>query len=217
MSNQIAAVIFDFGGVIIPGAGDANALADQATPFGRIEARYGLEPGTLWAAHYETETWRRLRVGEGTAELWHASVHEALLGQVDAETARAILAELGEPRPVEFNEGMIELIQRLRGRVKVGLLSNAAPGLEEELAGHYRIDHLFDDIINSATVRLAKPDPRIYALAAERLGVDLRRCFFTDDLPHNIEAAREAGMTAHQFDGYEGLVRALQAAGVDCG
>jgi putative hydrolase of the HAD superfamily len=110
---------------------------------------------------------------------------------------------------------MIDLIQRLRGRVKVGLLSNAAPGLEEDLREHYRIDALFDDIINSATVQLAKPDPRIYALAAERLGLPVAKCFFTDDLPHNIEAARAAGMVAHQFAGCSGLREALLAAGVD--
>jgi len=211
----IEAVIFDFGGVIVPGGGNIEALTDENTPFGRIEKEFGLQPGTLWRAMYQNPTWERLRVGEGTHELWHASVHDALLQQTDPETARAILVRLGEKRPVEFNEGMIELIQRLRGRVKVGLLSNAAPGLEDDLRNHYRIYDLFDDVINSATVRLAKPDPRIYRLASERIGVPLERCFFTDDLEHNIEAARQVGMTAHQFKGYEGLREALIAAGVN--
>jgi len=213
--TQLEAVIFDFGGVIVPGAGNTEALADTTTPLGRIEQEFGLEPGTLWRAQYMNETWERLRVGDGTHELWHAAVHEALLEQTDAATARAVLQRLGEPRPVEFNDGMIELLQRLRGRVKVGLLSNAAPGLEENLRDHYRIYDLFDDVINSATVRLAKPDPRIYTLAADRLNVAPAACFFTDDLAHNIDAARAVGMTAHQFDGYPRLHEALIAAGID--
>lgn len=215
--TDIQAVIFDFGGVIVAGSGpNANGRHDDSL-FGRTERRFGLAPGVLWQAHYENPTWHRLRVGEGTREGWLESIYEALLAHTDVASASAVLAALAEPRPPEFNEGMLELIGRLRRRLRVGLLSNAAPGLEDDLRERYGIYDLFHDVINSATVGLAKPDPRIYALASERIGVPIGRCFFTDDLPHNVEAAREAGMAAHQYEGTPGLVEALLQAGVDTG
>lgn len=216
----IRAVIFDFGGVIVPG----SPTNGTESPYSAIEAAHGLPAGFLWKAVYlENPGWMRLRVGEGSEEEWFGAAREAIAGVAGEARADAIVAAIvatrAEGRSLPgtgktFNEGMIELIERLRGRVRVGLLSNAAPGLEADLRDYYQIAHLFDDIVNSATVRLAKPDHRVYHLAAARHGVSPKECFFTDDLPHNVEAAREVGFTAHQFDGYPGLAEALRAAGV---
>ncbi|MEO9254453.1 MAG: HAD family phosphatase [Tepidiformaceae bacterium] len=208
----IEAVIFDFGGVIIPGSPMSDV---QPSPYGLVEQQFGLEHGALYRAMYlDNPVWLKLRVGEGTSDIWHASVREALLELTDAPTAQKVLGMLTKKDPAEFNEGMITLIKRLRRRYKVGLLSNAAPGLEDDLINHYQIYGLFNDVINSATVRLAKPDPKIFALAASRLRVPIDHYFFTDDLLHNVEAARTAGMTAYQFDNCVGLTAALEAAGV---
>jgi len=58
---------------------------------------------------------------------------------------------------------------------------------------------LFDDVLCSADVGLAKPDGRVYELAARRLGLAQAECLFVDDLESNVEAARAAGMHAVQF------------------
>jgi putative hydrolase of the HAD superfamily len=217
----IEAVIFDFGGVIVPGSprgGDPNS------PMAILEREHGLPAGFLWPAVYlENTGWQRLRVGDGSYEEWDVISREAIARVSNETTAVAVVAALNASRPqgpglagkpAVFNEGMIDLIERLRPKYRVGLLSNAAPGLEDELRTHYGIYDLFHDVINSATVRLAKPDPRIYHLAAERIGAPITSCFFIDDLAHNIESARETGMTAHEFAGYGGLAMALQEAGV---
>ncbi len=219
MPSSIRAVIFDFGGVIIPGdmGGDG--------PFARLERQFGLDEGYLFRALYlENAGWRRLRVGEGSEAEWEAVSLATLSAVKDDSVARQIMAAWAEHRPQgsglslqkpTFNPGMIDLITRLRGRYTVALLSNAAPGLEGELRGHYGIHDLFHDVINSATVRLAKPDSRIYHLAAARLALAPEACFFTDDLAHNIASAREVGFTGYVFDSCEGLMAALRAAGVD--
>jgi putative hydrolase of the HAD superfamily len=219
----IRAVIFDFGGVIVPGS-PANGTA---SPYAAIEQAHGLPAGFLWKAVYlDNPAWMRLRVGDGTEADWFSAARSIIAGVTGDERAdvvvEAVLATRAQGKSLPgtgrtFNDGIIELIERLRGNVRVGLLSNAAPGLEDDLRDYYGIAHLFDDIINSATVRLAKPDHRVYHLAAARHGVAPRECFFTDDLLHNVVAAREVGFTAHQFDGCDGLVEALRSAGVEPG
>jgi epoxide hydrolase-like predicted phosphatase len=47
----------------------------------------------------------------------------------------------------------------------------------------------------SGTIGIRKPDPRIYVLAAERLGVAPERCVFVDDLGGNLKPAKALGMT----------------------
>jgi FMN phosphatase YigB (HAD superfamily) len=55
---------------------------------------------------------------------------------------------------------------------------------------------LFDVAVISAEVHLHKPQPEIYLLAAERLGVEPAQCIFVDDLRENCEGAETVGMTA---------------------
>ncbi len=114
-----------------------------------------------------------------------------------------------------IDEDVLSLARNLRPRYKVGMISNATKNLEEVLENHHGIMDLFDVIINSARVGVAKPDARIYHLAAERLGVPVSACVFTDDLAHNIEGARAAGMHAFPFRGVADMERQLRALGVE--
>ena len=54
---------------------------------------------------------------------------------------------------------------------------------------------LFDHVIESAKIGLRKPDPRIYAMMVETLGVDPKNCVYLDDLGVNLKPARAMGMT----------------------
>jgi putative hydrolase of the HAD superfamily len=56
------------------------------------------------------------------------------------------------------------------------------------------IDEVFDVVVDSAFVGTRKPEPEIYAITLERLGLPAEACAFLDDLEVNVEAAREAGM-----------------------
>jgi len=79
--------------------------------------------------------------------------------------------------------------------VRTGLISNSW--------GKGRYDRsqfpvLFDGVVISGEVGLRKPEPRIYELGAERLGLEPADCVFVDDLPGNLKPARDLGMaTVH--------------------
>jgi epoxide hydrolase-like predicted phosphatase len=96
-------------------------------------------------------------------------------------------------RGMRPEERMVEAVRAARaGGVRTGLLSNSWS------TGHYDRDllaELFDAVVISAEVGLHKPQPEIFRLAADRLGVEPERCVFVDDLRENIEGAEAVGMT----------------------
>ena len=73
------------------------------------------------------------------------------------------------------------------------------PARVRRWAQHYGLDRLVDLMIFSDEEAMAKPDARIYHLAAARLGVQPDEAIFVDDVPRNVEAARAVGMLAVHF------------------
>ena len=96
------------------------------------------------------------------------------------------------------------------------MLSNADSSLRDRLEREMAIHHLFHDIVCSAEVGLAKPEPAVYMMAAERLGIPPSDCIFVDDLDTNVEAARQVGMAGILFrlDKGDDLRAQLAALGV---
>ncbi len=203
MSGERAA-LFDFGGVL---------LRQDWADYDAFGERHGLPPGALSHALYGTGKWRELQVGRGDRAVW-AEAAIASLREHCGDRAEAVFREW-RARPVRRHEPNIALARALRAAgTRIGLLSNAAPDLRELIVPHFGVDIAWDDQVVSGLVGLAKPDPAIYRLAAERIGVPAERCFFIDDVAANVEAARGTGMTAHQFVGdYAALHEALRAAG----
>ena len=95
------------------------------------------------------------------------------------------------------------------------MLSNADVSLRARLERD-GLSALFDDIMVSAEVGLAKPEAAVFHLAAERLGVAPAECVFVDDWDNNVEAAREVGMRAvlYRVDKGDDLRAQLEALGV---
>ena len=186
------AVIFDYGGVL---RGDGREVWYGA------DATAGLRPGTLWAAWHDIPEYRLSREGAIDGLEFRAAIHRALIPVAgDAEQAEAALATL-EARLAALppiDGAMRALLDRLRAsaHVKLGLLSNANRGFTERLRMRGVAD-LFDDVVVSGDVGLAKPDPAIFRLAAKRLGVAHDACLMIDDQAQHVEGARAAGLRAH--------------------
>lgn len=188
----LRAVIFDYGGVL---RGDGREVWDAA------DATASLPPGTLWAAWHDIPEYRLSREGRIDGLAFRAAIHRALIPVAgDAETAEAALAALETrlARLPPIDTEMRALIDRLRAarRIKLGLLSNANRGWTERFRARGVAD-FFDDVVVSADVGLAKPDPAIFRLAAERLGVVPEACLMIDDQAQHVEGARAAGLRAH--------------------
>ena len=74
---------------------------------------------------------------------------------------------------------------------------------------------LFDHVIESAKIGLRKPDPRIYRMMVEALGVDPKNCVYLDDLGVNLKPARDMGMTTIKvIDGAQAIEELEAATGL---
>ncbi len=117
--------------------------------------------------------------------------------------------------PLRPMEGMGELVGELKGMgYGIYLLSNASVRLPEyfdRIPG----SQYFDGRIVSAQWKLLKPHQEIYETLFREYSLTPEECFFIDDSPQNIEAARQAGMPGAVFHGDVALLRrALNAAGI---
>lgn len=73
------------------------------------------------------------------------------------------------------------------------------------------MSRLFDPIIYSHEVGLAKPDPRIYDLTTQRLGTAPDKVAYLDDVPENVDAARAGGWHAVLHEDTPTSIAALEA------
>jgi len=200
----INAIIFDLGGVLIQ--------VYQEERFRNLEARWGLLPGQVADILWHSRDHGLAEVGAITdAEYWRRIAPR--LGLHTPEAVSAFQQDVYGP--VVVTQSMADLVRRLHGLYRTGLLSNASDAVTPEfIAERYGLGGLFDVEIVSALVGLAKPDPAIFRLALERLGTAPEATIFVDDYPPNVAAAAALGIQALHFTGYEALIAELEQRGV---
>ena len=144
------------------------------------------------------------RSSRGEIALTMAEQGFAELAQIPFEQVADELAQ--NPRNTE----LIEFIAKdLKNKFKIGFLSNVAKDRTKELFTDADIA-LFDDIILSFQVGLAKPDPQIFVLAAQRLGLEPEECVFVDDLSKYLVGADSIGMKTILYENFDSFKKELE-------
>ena len=95
-----------------------------------------------------------------------------------------------------WNDELLAYLRRLRGHARTAVVSNAWPHVRT-LLREARLEDVVDEVVLSCEVGCAKPDPRIYLLALERLRVMPEDALLVDDVPGHVAAAESAGLTGH--------------------
>jgi putative hydrolase of the HAD superfamily len=183
------AVIFDFGGVITESPFEA---------FNRLETRLGISPDTVRrinATNPDTNAWAMFERSEiDTVEFDRRFSAEAAAFGVTLSGRDVLSCLQGSVRP-----RMLEALKRISGRYKTGCITNNVrsdgpdhatrdPRVAEAFA-------LFGHVIESSKLGIRKPDPRIYGLMLEHLGVEAAKAIYLDDLGINLKPAKALGMT----------------------
>ena len=176
-------MLFDFGGVL------TTSVWDSFAAFLRTE---GLDPDTIKNLfRSDPEALRDLRELE-TGALTEGEFEQKFGHRLGLEDPEGLIDSMFAGMKPDV--AMVAAVKELRGAgLLTGLISNSWS------TSHYdreMLDELFDTAVISAEVGLHKPQPEIYRLAAERLGVAPEECIFVDDLRENCEGAEAVGMTA---------------------
>lgn len=189
---------------------DADGVAILHTPMTarrEWERRHGKPPGALDAALTEAvgAGWAG---GRGEPEI-HRRLTE-ILGITDSGLPE-VLEVLAAHQAL--NTELAALLTRSRPAMRTAILTNAGPGRRAELVTRFGADTLVDLIVVSAEEGVAKPDPAIYRLTCQRLGLAPADCLFVDDTPANVEGARRAGLRAELYSTVPELGVLLNYAG----
>ncbi|MEU0413447.1 HAD-IA family hydrolase [Streptomyces griseorubiginosus] len=189
------AVLCDFDGVVHLWDPDGMTALDRS---------WGLPEGTLAGAAFDGELLQEAITGRLSDEQWRRQIAH-VLAPVCGSTERARgLVEAWNQLTGRVDPDVVDLLAALRTRVPVVLVSNATTRLETYLAA-IGLDEAFDAVINTARIGVAKPDRRVFDIAAQRVGADLTRCLFVDDTAGHVIAAQEAGATGVYYQGIEQL------------
>ena len=130
------------------------------------------------------------------------------------KTAQQIRAEFDSYAKVD--EGLVEIIKTLRAAgYKTGLLSNSSSDELRPILDKHLLEPLFDTIIISGEIGLKKPDPAIFELMLQKLGIDAKDAVFVDDTLHNVESAERVGIKGVHHNDAANLRLQLNALGIN--
>jgi epoxide hydrolase-like predicted phosphatase len=188
---EIDAVLWDYGGVFTPSPFDA-AQAYARTQGTDSEAFVRIVFGS-----YDADTehpWHRLERGE-------VSFTDALV-EIGADAdAAGVRFDIGEMFATMADDGVdrtvvVDYVRALRaGGVRTAIVTNNIREYGDAWRKQLDADTLFDAVVDSCLEGVRKPNPAIYRMALERVGVsDPSRAVFLDDFEHNVITARGLGL-----------------------
>ena len=198
--RAIEAVIFDYGGVLstTPFAGIAEFERQMGYPEKSL-ARLLFGPGASPQGPTEAipdHDWHLLETGRLSLDEFHERLvarSEAALGKpLDLGVYAQFLRELG----VGVHWMMVHRVRELRAEgYRTAILTNNVKEWGRYWKESIPLD-LFDVVVDSCDVGLRKPDPAIFRLTCERLGVGPEAAVFLDDTRRHVESARAVGLHA---------------------
>ncbi len=106
------------------------------------------------------------------------------------------------------DEELVAWARGIRAGHRLAALSNAGADLERRL-DHFGLADVFEVVLNSHRLGLAKPERAIYQLAIDRLGVPPEQILFVDDKERNTAVAEQMGFRTHTYLSLRGLQTAL--------
>jgi epoxide hydrolase-like predicted phosphatase len=209
MTEQIEAVISDFGGVL---------TTPLIQSFMAFQDRTGITPESLGKAMQASASSDgenplfKLERGEMTEAAFLeliADALEPLLGhRPEMHRFKEIYFEALDPNPA-----MIDLMRELgESGFRMAMLTNNVREWEPLWRSMLPVDEIFETVVDSAFVGCRKPESRIYAMTLERIGVAPESCLFVDDVEVNCEGAERAGINAVHFRDNDQAIAEIRAA-----
>lgn len=194
---SINAQIWDLEGVLL--------ISDDKNIETTVAKRLGVSEKSI-GDFFHSEFNDRVDIGEFRQEDFWIHLLDSL------KLPRERLGEINEffYRDFYIDQDLLEKICQYRRKYKTALLSNYSEVLRPMLETRWKVDGAFDEIIISWEVKLVKPDPRIFDLTLDRLGVSRDQAVLIDDREVNIQGASEYGMHTLLFKSKQQALNELE-------
>lgn len=177
----IKATIWDFSGVLVQ--------PKSAEPHAQLASELGIPAETLMRYFDISENWKIDTGLETQADYIQRMIHEQNLPQ----SAFSLVENFFLSRYM-LDERLIAFIRSTRPALKTAICSNFSDVLRDQINERWKIADLFDVIVISNEIGVIKPDPKIYLVTLERLGLQAQETIFIDDLERNVIGAEQVGM-----------------------
>jgi len=207
--ERVQAAVFDLGGVFLAGGPDAVAA------FG---SRHGVTDDAWRAMRHElfseTGMWSAVERGECRFDDFVEHLRNLVAAHgvtVSVEDARDFMQNTGERAADRLRHEIVEATARLYERMPTALLTNNVREWGPVWRGLIDVASLFDVVIDSCEVGMRKPEPAIYELTREKLGLPHDALFFVDDIGANLKSARALGWQTLRYDDTARVLEVLHA------
>jgi glucose-1-phosphatase len=178
----IRGIVFDIGGVL--------EITPKLGVNDKWEERLHLKPGELDQRLHEV--WKGGSIGTISEAEVHRKIGE-IIG-MSAAQVNAYMDDVWKEYLGTLNVELAEYFRRLHKHFKTAILSNSFVGAREREEALYHFSEIADFIIYSHEVGVQKPDPHIYTLTCDRLGLSPNEVIFLDDREQAVDAARDHGI-----------------------
>lgn len=169
-------------------------------------------------------------------EAWLASIKHHKTGQYQKLSQRTDIGELSKSgfftglaalsgvsaaqieadfhHNTDIDHRLISAILQLKKKYKIGLLSNSSLDWISVALDQFHLRSIFDVLVVSGEVGFIKPQPEIYQITLDRLGLAPNQIVFVDDASSNVLAAQKLGMNGVLYNGFENCQKNLAKLGV---
>tara|TARA_X000000368_G_scaffold239235_1_gene188869 strand:- start:2504 stop:3124 length:621 start_codon:yes stop_codon:yes gene_type:complete len=195
---MIEAILFDFDGVI--------RQWDESDLW-TFETEANIERGTVFAVAFSKELHAPLTRGELTWAQWKDETERILVESHGAFIRPIVKRFFAFEGRIDLD--MVKLIKQLPKNLRLGILTNNHDRFEEYLQ-RVGVAELFDAVINTHRIGVAKPEKLAYQKAVSHLSVEPENCLFIDDVEGNVDGGEAAGLKCHHFQNQTGLVEFLK-------
>ena len=191
--TKIKAIIIDFGGVIL--------RTEDRGPRTHLANGYGLTYQELDDIVFSSASSKQAALGKISSDLhWNQVCSELHINPLMKDK---LIADFFAGDQLDWK--LIKYLQKNNKLFQIALLSNAWDDLRHHLEFEWKFAHIFEIMVISAEVGLAKPDPKIFEYTLDRLGVVAGEAIFIDDFLENIQVACELGLNVIHFQNFSQL------------
>ncbi len=196
--DKVEGVVFDLGGVIFEGGpslvkafGPQQGLAQE--PWDELRRELFIEG----------DHWDRVERAEDTLDNFAQTLIARMAGHgitITPHQARNFMRSPGSEAGMPIRPDVLDICQRLFQSMPTALLTNNIQEWREDWRSRLDLPNLFDVVLDSSDVGMRKPEPEIYRLVEEGLGLAGGQLLFVDDIGTNLKTAKALGWQTLKFD-----------------